>query len=307
MSASLWKRHFRRGLSGARHQPGLSIGLYALSLVFSALIVLPLGLALERATEYAALPLDLRAVDAVTWWSLLQATAERTGLTVLLAFVLVPVHGLVRAVALTGMAAALCPGSASGFWVGVGRWGWRGLLVALFFAFAALLALAALVLLSGVLGLVFEGEVGIFWTQLVLVPALCVTALAVLDLMHEYARAALVVEDAAPGKAIRAGLRFPPRHGAAVRLYLVWFVLGLGLWLLPFAIDAGLRSASVAGIAVLFALQQAALFARSAVSVGWVGSSVGLYAEAREDERFLRLAAETDGAAEPDTFDTPRT
>ena len=300
MSAILWKRHFRRGLSGARHHLGLTVGLYALGLAFSAAIVLPLGLALERATAQAALPLDLRMVDAATWWSLLQTVAEGMGRTVLLALLLVPVHHLLRSLALTGAAAALRPGYAAGFWTGVGRWGGRGLLVALAFLGLAVVWLATMVFLSGVLALLFPGEVGLFWTQLVFVPALTLTVLAILDLMHDYARAAVVVDDAPASTAIGTGVRFARLHGAAARLYLVWFGLALGLWLLPFAIDTGLRTASAAGILTLFVLQQAALFARSATTVGWVGSSVSLYAEASEDEHLRYLAAESDDVPVPE-------
>ncbi len=286
--------YFRAGLSGLRRHAGLVLGLYAFALAMAVAIVFPLHLAFERATASALLPLDLRGVTLSEWWALLQATSGNLGLTLLLAFALVPLHGAVRSVLLAGAAAALRPADLHGFWTGVGRYGLRGLGLAVVFALLAALAFGAVSLASVLLGVFFSGERGVFWTQFVVVPTLLVAVLAVLDLMHDYARAALVVEDLPVGKAIRRGAQFPFKNGVASRLYVIWFALTLGLWLLPFAFDAGLRAASFAGVAVLFALQQTVLFLRAAATVGWVGSSVRLYSDALDRERVW--IAEVDDA-----------
>lgn len=291
-----WKTAFRAGVSGIRQQPALTIGLYALGLVFSLMLVLPLGLALERATAHAVVPLDLRELTLGQWWALLRAIAAEVTLTQLLLFLLVPLHGLIRSIALTGVAAALRPGDLQGFWTGVGRYGSRGLLVALAFLTLALVWLVGLVFASGLLALIFPGEVALVWTQLVLVPLLFVAGLAALDLAQDYARASVVLEDAAPLEAVGVGLRFPRRHRSALVLYLVWFALAAGLWLLPFVFDVVLRT-SVLGLLIV---QQLALFARTAATVGWIGSSVRFYADALDRDR-LWLAAdappETPGVA----------
>ncbi len=277
-----WKTAFYAGIAGLRRRPGLALGLYALGLAFALVVVLPVGHAFGRVTAYAALPRDLSQLTAGLWWAILKAVGKEAGLTLLLALVLVPVHGLVRAAVLAGAAAALRPGDLLGFWAGVGRYGLRGVGLALIFLGLALAWTAAVAALSAVLALLFSGETGTFWTQFVLVPTLFVAGLAVLDLWGDYARAALVVDDAPVGRALRRGISFPHRNGTATPLYLAWFGLALALWLLPFAID----SALVASVWMLLVLQQLALFARAATGVGWVGSSVALYADAADRARI---------------------
>ncbi len=287
-----WRTHFRTGFTLIRRYPWLTVGLYALGLGFSVVVLMPLAVAVERATADTALPLDLREVTLGSWWAVLRESSESLGRTLLLGFLLVPLHGLVRALLLVGTAAALQPGRPCGFWEGVGRYGARGLGLALLLLAASLLWLVAVVSFSSLLALAFSGERALFWTQLVLVPVLLIAGLAFIDLAHDYARAALVVGDEAVGRAVRIGWRFPFHSQHARRLYLAWFGLAVGLWLLPFVLDAGLRIATPRAIMGLFALQQVALLARAGVTTGWVGSSVRLYADITDREQ---LAADKPG------------
>src|SRR5690606_22647996 len=111
----------------------------------------------------------------------------------------------------------------------------------------------------GVLNAVWEGEVGFFWVNLVIVPTLLISVLAVLDLMHDYSRIALVVDEQTVTEAFGTGLRWPLRHRQASWLYLLWFAVATLLWLLPLGLDMMVEQVSSVGIWGLFLIQQLAL------------------------------------------------
>ncbi len=79
---------------------------------------------------------------------------------------------------------------------------------------------SGLAIAVGVLSVFWPGEVGTFWINLVILPTLAISGLAVLDLMHDYARMALVVDEKKVFKAMFTGLAWPVKHWPASGHYL---------------------------------------------------------------------------------------
>ena len=143
---------------------------------------------------------------------------------------------------------------------------------------------------AGVLSVFWPGEVGAFWINLVILPTLLISVLAVLDLMHDYARMALVVDEQKVFKAMFTGLAWPFKHGSASGLYVAWFVPATVLLLLPTVLDMNVAAATGGAIWGLFLMQQIVMLLRAAVTVGWFGSETALYETIRLRE--LPLIAE---------------
>lgn len=277
---------------------GLVLLIYGCYLGLALLLALPLALAVEEALGPSGFGQDLvERFDLVLWvdvWE--QAGDAFRGLMAQL-FWLVPVLLLWKTVVAVGLTHALREGGQRSFWEGVGRYTGRALLLALAFALLLLGWSVGVVLLVVALRIVFSGAVAAFWVVFVLAPTLLLMGAAVLDLMHDYARMALVIGYTSVGEAFRRGLRFPVQHGGASWLYLAWYGLALLALAAGFFTDLINPEATIGGIWLTFLVQQVILLCRAGLVVGWYGSEVALY----EDIRLQAspLIADTDAAGAP--------
>jgi hypothetical protein len=107
--------------------------------------------------------------------------------------------------------------------------------------------------------------------------------IAQLDVMHDYARIHLVTRGGI-WRSLIEGSIWPLKRLSALVMYDLWYFVAAVLWVLPFALDLALPKVTIAGMIGAFLLQQVAIFARTAVSVGWIGSEVFYFEERAEPE-----------------------
>ena len=285
----------RAGLNGIKKRPGLVGLVYLGNLTAAAFLAVPVYAALSDVVGPSGFgPSLARAFDVVLWADIVEKVEPVFQAVRAQLVWMVPFYLVWKAALSVGLIHALRVGVVRSFWQGVGRYTvpatlLGGLFLAMVLLWSGLLAVLAVV--ASALGL---GEVGTFWTLLVALPSLVVAGLALLDLMHDYARMALVVSGQSVWKAWRTGLAWPFRHGTAVGLYAVWFVVAAGLLVAP----SMMAAAMAAGWGLFFA-QQLPLLARAAVTVGWFGSEVTLYERVRWAEAPL-IAGEAGQQPEED-------
>ena len=211
-----------------------------------------------------------------------------------------PLYLIWKAAASVGLIHALRGDDARSFWQGVGRYSGKAVLLGLLFLVLALIGVVGLLIVAGGLSAFWPGEVGTFWINFVILPTLAISGLAVLDLMHDYARMALVVDEKKVFKATFTGLAWPFKHGQASGLYVAWFVPAAVLLLLPTVLDMNVAAATGGAIWGLFLMQQILMLLRAGVTVGWFGSETALYETIRlrempliaEEEAEVSVASE---------------
>jgi len=158
------------------------------------------------------------------------------------------------------------------FWQGVGEYTPRGLLVGLLFLVPLVVFLVGFAIVAGVLSWAFPGEVASFWIRLTVLPIFLILGIALLDQMHDYARMALVIGHRPVVESFLSGLKFPFQFGLSSTIYIIWFVVGASILILPTLIAQWMG-----GLWVVFLIQQVVLFVRAGVSVGWFASEHALY------------------------------
>jgi hypothetical protein len=281
-------RSFSAGLRAIRKRPGLAVLLFALDLALA--FILSLAAAAIIGGELAPTGFSealAREFDLVLWADLSDEFGAALG-TILQQLVwVIPLWIIWKAIAHAGLVHALRGDAVRPFWQGVGRYAGRAVLLALLYVLALVGVAVVVGVVAVVLNLAWSGEVAAFWSNFVLVPTLLITLLAVLDLMHDYSRIALVVDERKVVKAFTTGITWPFRYGQASWLYWMWFLPGLVLVLLPVWLDMAFVAATALGMWGLFLLQQVVLLARSAVTVGWIGSETALYEAIRMQEAPL--------------------
>lgn len=294
---------FSAGINVLRKRPGLAVLLYGLDLALAFVLSLSVLLLINDEMAQSGFAEEFaRQFDFALWMDLNESIGDAAGAILAQLVWIVPLWLLWKAVAQVGLVHALRGDAIRPFWDGVGRYGTRAVLLALLYLLLLVVAAIGVGVVFGVLNAVWGGEVGFFWVNLVIVPTLFISVLAVLDLMHDYSRIALVVDEQTVTEAFGTGLRWPLRHGQASWLYLLWFAVAALLWLLPLGLDMMVEQVSSAGIWGLFLIQQLALLARSAATVGWIGSETALYETIRLREMPL-YAEETE--AVPLAYEPP--
>ncbi len=266
------------GLAGLRRRPGLVVLLYAMNLVIALVLAIPVAVILGNTVGPTGFGEDLaRGFDIVLWADIFDEAGAALGALFLHLFWMIPVYLIWKAAAGVGLIHALRGDQIRSFWQGVGRYTGKGVLLGI--AFLVLTGIGVVVALGValMLGAVWSGAVGAFWVNAVIAPTLIISVLAVLDLMHDYARAALVVGEEKVMTALGTGIVWPFRHGQASLLYLIWFAPAALLLLLPTVLDANMTAATGGTIWGLFITQQVFMLLRAAVTVGWFGSETAFY------------------------------
>lgn len=266
------------GVSGLRRRPGLVVLLYAMNLVLALLLSIPVAVALSGTVGPTGFGTDLAAgFDIVLWADIIEAAGDTLGMVLLHLLWMIPLYLLWKAAAGVGLIHALRGDQIRSFWQGVGRYSLKAVLLGIAFLVMTGLGVVAALGIVLLLSTAWPGEVGAFWVNAVAAPTLLISLLAVLDLMHDYARAALVIGEQPVLTALGTGMTWPFRHGQASRLYLIWFALAAVLLLLPTVLDMNVAAATGSTIWGLFIAQQVLLLLRAAVTVGWFGSETAFY------------------------------
>lgn len=287
---SAFRAALRDGLAGVRHRAGLVLLLYGFHLGIAFVLTVPLYVALSNAVARTGFGPDLaEGFDLILWADVFERIEPMLPALALQLLWAVPLLFVWHVAAGVGLVHALRGRGGRSFWQGVGRYTGRGLLLALAFVSFGIglgLLLAALEVATDAL---WPGEVASFWWNVALV-GLLAGGLALLVLLHDYARVALVAEDLPVRRALRLGLGWPLRHGAAVGVYLAWSAAALAFAAAPTLFDLFLPAATPAGIWGLFAVQQFFLLFRTAATVGRIGSETACFETLRQ--RALPLLAE---------------
>lgn len=294
-------KSFSAGLAGIRRRPGLVLLLFGVNLALAFVLSVPVYIMLGSAVGPTGFGEELaRGFDIVLWFDLIDEMGDVLQALQFQLLWMIPLYLVWKAAAGTGLIHALRGDAIRPFWEGVGRYTGKAVLLGLAFLVLTVLAVVGVVMAALVLATAWPGEVGSFWVNFVVLPTLLISVLAVLDLMHDYARMAIVIDEKKVVAAALTGLAWPFRHGQASWLYLAWFVPAALLLLLPTLLDMNATAATGGAIWGLFVAQQGLLLARAAVTVGWFGSETALYETIRLQEMPL-IAAEEDAERTPDT------
>ncbi|WP_457654393.1 hypothetical protein [Rhodocaloribacter sp.] len=289
---------FRAGFAAIHKRPGLVVLTYAVNLCLAFILTLPIYMALSNVVGPTGFGTDLaRQFDVVLWADILDKVGIVLSALWAQLFWMIPLYLVWKAGLSVGLIHALRDGGGRSFWTGVGRYAARAVGLGLLYGLLAVVWVGGVVLLSVVLALVWNGEVGAFWIFFVSAPVLVVLGLALIDLLHDYGRIALVLEEKKIARAFLTGLTWPFKHRTAFPLYGLWFLLAAVALAMPKVLDFNLN-----GIWGLFFLQQIFLLLRAAATVGWFGSEVALFEAVRLRETPLiateESATEESAAAE---------
>ena len=264
-----------RGLQAARGRLGLVALLYSvgalLSLAFAGLLVKPLQEAVA-ASSYA--PTLAESFDLALWADLLELRGGAVRSQLIHLAWIIPVSLLWKAAASVGILHAL---QGHSFWQGAARYGPRSLLLGMLFFCLSLLVVVVVVLLFALIGAQWEGEIGRTWVWIFFGPAAAAFGLAVVTVMRDAARAALVVGGRSTLDAAAAGISAAVRHRSIGIPFLV--CLGAGSLFAALSLLAELVAPGALPAIVRFAAQQGMQVLTAAVIVGWYGCLVA-YAEA---------------------------
>ncbi len=286
---------FTAGLNGVRRRPGLVVLIYAMNLVLAFVLSVPIYIALGSTVGGTGFDADLAGgFDFVLWADIIEEAGEALGALQFQLLWMIPLYLIWKAAASIGLIHALRGDDARSFWQGVGRYTGKAVLLGLLFLVLVLVGVVGLLIVAVGLSAIWPGEVGAFWINFVTLPTLAISGLAVLDLMHDYGRMALVVDEKKVFKAMFTGLAWPFKHGSASGLYVAWFVPAAVLLLLPTVLDMNVAAATGGAIWGLFLMQQILMLLRAAVTVGWFGSETALYETIRLREMPL-IAEEEEG------------
>ncbi|MEM1094742.1 MAG: hypothetical protein AAGJ10_09070 [Bacteroidota bacterium] len=289
-------RFLQAGRDAAMRYKGLALLLFGVHLVLAYVLTQPLYHALDEIVSVTGFSADLsQGFDAVLWVEIWDTFAPALyGFLGQLWWVGL-LMGVWKAVSSVGVLHALYREHSMFFWDGIGQHGGRALGVALLFLMTAF-AWSAGVLFVGVVAATATGSaLGTFWTALVVTPTVLISGLAVLDLMHDYARAGLVAEGWTVRQACRSGLAWPFRHGQASLLYVAWFAAALALLALPFLLEAWLPAFDKGTAWLRFGLQQGVFLLRAFVTVAWLGTTMAFFEHIQRKNAVLIAGEATPG------------
>ncbi|MDA0875524.1 MAG: hypothetical protein O3C45_10760 [Bacteroidetes bacterium] len=276
------------GWGAAVKRPGLAGLLYAGNLILGIILSIPILVAFSNAASETGWSPDLASeFDAALWADLLRESGPLVSTMLSQLLWVLPVLYLWKVGSTVGIVHAMRGDRTGSFWEGLGKYAGKAIVLGLPFLVLAGLMVLGIVLLIALLSASPIGEVGQFWIRFVVAPILIVLAVAVVDLMHDFARLELVLRGQTVWNAMYAGMGWFWQSGSAQALYMAWLVIGSLALILPFWADM-----AVGGLFLAFLLQQALLFVRSMVSVGWLTSEVLLFQELEPGEPATEPSAE---------------
>lgn len=271
-------RSLATGIKGIKRRPGLVGLLYGLNLALAFVLAATVYTAMVQVVEGTGFGLDLaQQFDLALWADIIEEAGPALQGLLGQLFWIIPLYVLWKTAASVGLIHALRGDQDRSFWQGVARYTGRALLVAMLFVLLTVgWGIATLVVALGS-SAIWTGEVGIYWTNFVVVPLFFVFGVALLDLMHDYARIALVVDERPVMESTIRGIIWPFKHISAFLIYLAWWIPAVLLVVLPTLLDMNMVAATAAGIWGLFLVQQIVLVLRAGVTAAWLGSEVAFY------------------------------
>ncbi len=261
------------GLDCIRRRAPLAVLIFAANLFLALIVSVSLFAALNAAVSGSGFSEELaQGFDLTLWADILEAHPEITTTIAWQLLYIVPLYLIWNTLLLTGLGHALARGGHGSFWQGVARHGFRAALLGLMYGAIAVLLVIGIGILVALAATVGPGEAGVYYAVTVLLPLLLVLALALVDMMQDFARLDLILGGKTVTRAWLGGFAWPFRSGTANGVYILW-MLGSGLIiLLAAALDLGMG-----GVFMAFLLQQVMMFARAAATVGWIGSEVAVW------------------------------
>ncbi|MEZ4699833.1 MAG: hypothetical protein R2834_05855 [Rhodothermales bacterium] len=265
------------GVAAARRRPALTLLVYAVNLSGALLLSSLLYRLLVDTIGVSGFgDQKLLDFDTLIWQEAMATGGGRLVGIVRHLLWIVPLYLLWRVVEGVGLIYAHHQGGAWSFWRGVGHYMMRGLALAMIWLPVRVLAIGSVFVGATGLASLWEGEIGTFWSMLVILPAALITVLAMIDLFERYGRLAMIVRHERILSAFATGIGWPFRHGSASFLYLFWFFVALAVLIVPTLIGAR-GATTLAGIWVAFFIQQLVMLVRAAITVAWTGSEVALF------------------------------
>ena len=282
---------FRDGLQAIRSRPGLVALIYAVNMGLALSLAIPVAWTLHEVIAPTGFGDDLAAAFNLVLWAEAFSEAALASHAIHLLWA-VPLVLLWKAAYSVGLLYALRDEGSYSFWKGVARHVIRSVLLGVIYLVIMGLSLAVVIALAMLSGGVFSGEIGRFWTSLVLTPSLIVLMCATIDMMRDVSRAALVVREEEVFSALATGLAAPFVHRGICPLYLAWMIPSLALVVATTILESSVAASMTLAIAGLFLGQQILMLLRAAASVGWYGSLAAL-----TDAIWPRLASAPDPPA----------
>jgi hypothetical protein len=268
-------RLLNEGWSASVKRPGLAGLLYAGNLLLGIILSIPILVAFSNAVSESGYSPDLAAeFDIALWTDILRESGSLVTTMLLQLLWVLPVLYLWKVGSTVGVVHAMRGEQTGSFWEGLGRYAGKALLLGIPFLVLAVLSVLGIALLTALLSAAPVGEVAQFWIRFVAAPILIILAVAVIDMMHDFARLELVLNGQSVWNAMFAGMSWFWQSGSAQALYMAWLVIGSVALILPFWADM-----AMGGLFLAFLFQQALLYVRSMVTVGWLTSEVLLFQE----------------------------
>ena len=289
----MFRNSIATGFNRTKQRPGLVFLLFGINLLFALLLSLPVYIILGNAVNISGFGPDLAEYfDLVLWMDLWETIGPSFISLVRQLIWMIPLYIVGKAAIGVGLAHALSGINGRSFWQGVGDFTGKGVLVGLMFLPLMIGVILVSIFAAVILGMVWTGEVGVFWVNFVIAPVFAVLGLMLVDLMQDYARIAIVLDHSKIFRAWITGLTWPLKHSTSYWIYLIWFVVAAVLVGLPTLLELSFVAATGVTIWGLFVLQQAVLLLRAAVTVSWIGSGVAFFESVRHQEAPL-IAEET--------------
>jgi len=261
------------GLDSIRRRRGLAALIYAANLLLMLIISIPFFVVLNTAVAGSGFSEELASgFDLALWSDILEAHPEILPTLGWQLLWIVPLYLIWNTLALAGLGHALARGGHGSFWQGIARHGLRASLLGLMYGAVALVLIVGIGIVTALAASFGPAEAGAYYALTVLLPLLLLFAIALVDMMQDFARLDLIFGGKSVIRAFLGGFAWPVRSGAANGVYILW-MLGSGLILLT----AAALDLRMGGIFVAFIAQQLLLFARAAATVGWIGSEVAVW------------------------------
>jgi hypothetical protein len=263
------------GWSASVKRPGLAGLLFAGNLILGIILAIPILMAFSQAVSSTGFSPELsKEFDIALWADLMQESGPVFQTMLAQLFWILPVLYIWKVSSAVGIVHALSGNRDGSFWTGLGKHAGPALLLGIPYVVMAGLVILGTLILNALISVVLSGEVLLFWLRFVATPVLLILALAVLDMMHDFARLELVIRKRGVWNSFLAGIRWFFRSGTGQAIYMIWFVIGLVALFLPFWADL-----AFGGLFLAFVFQQVLLYVRSLVTVGWLGSEVFFFQE----------------------------
>ena len=251
--------------------------LYLINLVVALIVALPFYNILFNEVGNTGFGVELsEAFDPVLWSQIFAGV--RGDLQLFLSRVLwvIPVLWIWKTASQVGVIYALHHNAIWPFWRGVGFYTGSGLLLGLLFLPLKVVWVLLIYFSAVVLAPVLDGEVITFWVYGVALPVVLIAGLSILELYQRFGRLSLVIGHKKVWRAMKAGFKWPQRYPVAAGIFICWY----GVMLVLLIVSAGVNARLHVGFQpfwIAFLIQQVLIFARSTVTVGWIGSEVFLY------------------------------